>query len=152
MKGAESLESILWLVLLVILLICEIITLGLTTIWFAGGALIAFFASLTGINFWVQLILFMAVSFALLFFTRPVASRFINKNMTKTNAEGLIGKHAKVTAAIDNNSGMGQAVVDGQEWTARSLNEDIAIPIGAIVEIVQIKGVKLIVKQKEEEN
>ena len=34
--------SVLWLAVLAVLLVIEIATLGLTTIWFAGGALIAF--------------------------------------------------------------------------------------------------------------
>lgn len=142
-------EAIFWLLLLVILLICEIVTLGLTTIWFAGGALIAFLISLTGASFWLQLISFLLISFAMLFVTRPVASKYINKNLTKTNAEGLIGKRAKVLLEIDNNSCVGQALVDGQEWTARSVDDEV-ISAGTIVEIVQIKGVKLIVRRLEQ--
>ena len=139
-------ESIGWLALLVILLICEIITLGLTTIWFAGGTLAAFFISLTGASFWVQLVAFLVFSFVMLFITRPALSRYINKNITKTNAEGLIGKQAKVLIEIDNNNCAGQALVDGQEWMARAMENEV-IPVGTIVEIVQIKGVKLIVKR-----
>lgn len=142
-------EPLFWLVLLVILLIFEIITLGLTTIWFAGGALAAFLLSLAGAGFWPQLMIFLAVSFALLFFTRPIAAKYINKNTTKTNAEGLIGKSARVIIDINNQEGNGQAIVEGQEWTARSEDDDIIIPVGSIVEIVQIKGVKLIVRKKE---
>lgn len=139
-------ESIGWLALLVVLLICEIITLGLTTIWFAGGALAAFFISLTGASFWVQLMAFLLFSFVMLFITRPILSRYINRNITKTNVDGLIGKQAKVLIEIDNNNCAGQALVDGQEWMARSIENEV-IPVGTIVEIVQIKGVKLIVKK-----
>ena len=139
-------ESIGWLALLVVLLICEIITLGLTTIWFAGGALAAFFISLTGAGFWVQLMAFLLFSFVMLFITRPILSRYINRNITKTNVDGLIGKQAKVLIEIDNNNCAGQALVDGQEWMARSIENEV-IPVGTIVEIVQIKGVKLIVKK-----
>ena len=139
-------ESIGWLAVLVILLICEIITLGLTTIWFAGGALAAFFISFSGANFLVHFICFFLFYFSILFFKRPVHSRYINKNITKTNAEGLIGKQAKVLIEIDNNNCAGQALVDGQEWMARAMENEV-IPVGTIVEIVQIKGVKLIVKK-----
>ena len=41
-------ELIFWLVLLVVLLVIELATLGLTTIWFAGGAAAAFVASILG--------------------------------------------------------------------------------------------------------
>ena len=65
-------NAIYWLILFIVLLGVEIVTLGLTTIWFAGGALAAFVAALLGDNLWLELTLFCVVSFALLFCTRPV--------------------------------------------------------------------------------
>ena len=47
-------DGIFWLVVIVVMAVIEIITLGLTTIWFAGGALVAFLASLLGANLLVQ--------------------------------------------------------------------------------------------------
>ena len=44
-----------WLILFVILLIIEILTMGLTTIWFAGGALAAFLAGMLGLGLPVQI-------------------------------------------------------------------------------------------------
>ena len=41
-------KVIYWLAIFIVLLIIEIATMGLTTIWFAGGALIAFGAGLVG--------------------------------------------------------------------------------------------------------
>ena len=41
-------DAILWLAAVVVLLVIEIATLGLTTIWFAGGALIAGIAAVAG--------------------------------------------------------------------------------------------------------
>lgn len=61
--------SIIWLILLAVLLVIEIITLGLTTIWFAGGALVAFLVSIVGGPLWLQILLFIAVSVVLLIFT-----------------------------------------------------------------------------------
>lgn len=55
--------SLGWLILLGILLIIEIITLGLTTIWFAGGALIAFLVAILGGAVWLQVVVFLAVQF-----------------------------------------------------------------------------------------
>ncbi|NLZ80777.1 MAG: NfeD family protein [Clostridiales bacterium] len=144
-------EAIWWLGLFILCLVFEIVTLGLTSIWFAGGALVAFVASLLGANQGVQLVLFLLVSFLLLFFTRPFAKKYINKNMTKTNADSLVGRDARVIADIDNFKGVGDVIVAGQEWTARSDNSDELIPKGAQVEILKIEGVKLIVKKKEEE-
>ena len=67
-----------WLIALVAFLIIEIITLGLTTIWFAAGALISFIAAWLGQPLGVQLVLFFVVSFILLIFTRPVVQKRLN--------------------------------------------------------------------------
>lgn len=141
-------ESICWLVFFLILVVIEIQTMALTTIWFAGGALIAFLLSLFGVGLVPQLVVFVLVSFALLFLTRPWAARFLNKKTVKTNAESLIGQEARVTAEINNQLETGTAVVNGMEWTARALEAQEIYPVGTLVEIREIKGVKLIVTKK----
>lgn len=143
-------NSIYWLIALAVLLIIEIITLGLTTIWFAGGALIAFLISLVSDNLIVEFIAFFVISFALLIFTRPVAARYFNKEREKTNCDLLIGKEAKVTKKIDNLNATGEVVIDGKAWTARALNEHNIIEQGKRVIIKEISGIKLIVDVKEE--
>ena len=143
-------NSILWLLILAILIFIEIITLGLTTIWFAGGALIAFIVSLFYDNLLLEVILFLVVSVILLYFTRPLVMRYFNPKRTKTNYEGVIGKVAMVTTAIDNVNAIGQVIVDGQEWSAKAL-EDVVIEKGAKVKIHGITGVKLIVSIYKEE-
>lgn len=144
-------ESIYWLAFFIILLVIEILTLGLTTIWFAGGALVAFIACLLGAGLGLQIALFAVVSVVLLFFTRPLALKYLNKRTTKTNVESLIGKTAKVTVPIDNYQGVGAAMLNGLEWTARSVKDEETIAAGTLVTVVEISGVKLIVKKKEEE-
>ena len=139
---------IIWLVILAVLLIIEIATLGLTTIWFAGGALVAFLVSLVGGPLWLQITLFIVVSFILLVFTRPAAARLLNKKVEKTNVESLPGQKAVVLQEINNIQGTGQVRMNGLEWTARSQSGKI-IPKDAIVNVVTVEGVKLIV---EEEN
>lgn len=143
--------SIYWLVFMAALLIIEICTLGLTTIWFAGGAFVATIASLAGLNFWIQVALFIIVSSLLLIFTRPWAVKYINVHRTKTNYEGLIGKVIKITEKVDNFNQSGAAVVNGQEWTVRSQNEGVILKPGEKAQIVNIAGVKLIVKEYMEE-
>lgn len=143
-------NSIYWLIVLAILIFIEIITLGLTTIWFAGGALVAFILSLFYDNLLLEVILFLVVSIALLYFTRPLVMKYFNPKRVKTNYEGVIGKEALVTIAIDNMNAVGQVIVDGQEWTARSLEGDI-IEKGTKVKIQGISGVKLIVTKIREE-
>lgn len=141
--------SIIWLIVLVVCLAIEISTLGLTSIWFAGGALLALIISLIGGPLWLQVLVFLVTSIVLLIFTRPIAMKYFNKNRAKTNVESKIGKQAIVTVTIDNLKGEGQIVTEGMEWTARSLDSSV-IEEGAIVTIEKIEGVKAIVKIMKE--
>lgn len=141
--------SIIWLIVLVVCLVVEISTLGLASIWFAGGALLALIISLIGGPLWLQILVFLVTSIVLLVFTRPIAAKYFNKNRTKTNVESIAGKQAIVTVTIDNLKGEGQIVTDGMEWTARSLDASV-IEEGSIVTIEKIEGVKAIVKIRKE--
>ena len=142
-------EAIVWLAVAIVLLVVEIITLGLTTIWFAGGALVACVAAALQADFLVQMMLFLVVSVVMLFFPRPVAMRYMNKNRTKTNSESLVGKEAVVLQEINKLKASGQVQLNGIEWTARAENMEDVIEKGAIVCIKKIEGVKLIVTRKE---
>lgn len=138
-------EAYFWFAAAAVLVIIEIATLGLTTIWFATGALVAGFLSLTGAGLLVQLIAFIIVAAILLFMTRPLATKYLNSQTKKTNADSLIGEICLVTSPINNLKAEGQAVVKGQEWTARSIDGSL-IPEGTEVRIVSISGVKLMVE------
>lgn len=140
-------DAVFWLVLLILLLGIETITVGLTTIWFAGGALVALILWGCGLNFWVQAFVFAIVSVILMIFTRPFAIKYINTNKLKTNYEGIIGKVVRVTKKIDNINGTGAAIVNGVEWTLRSKDDEVIIEEGTIVKVVDIKGVKLVVEE-----
>lgn len=141
---------IFWLVLLIVAIVAEVLTMGLTTIWFAGGALVAILAALLHAPIWIQVTLFFLVSLLLLFFTRPIAVKYFNRDRVKTNVESMVGRQAVVTGEIDNLQGIGQVTLNGQEWTARSTNEKIRIPVGSVVNVVSVSGVKLIVKPDEQ--
>ena len=141
--------GIFWLVLLVILIIIEFMTMALTTVWFAGGALVAAVIAGFGGPVWLQILAFILVSLVLLFFTRPIAVKYFNKDREKTNSESLIGKQAIVISEIDNVEGIGQVTVGGQEWSARSVDDGGKLPVGAVVYIRAINRVKLIVEEKK---
>lgn len=141
--------SITWLIVLVVCLVVEFSTLGLTSIWFAGGALLSMIIALIDGPLWLQILVFLVASIVLLIFTRPVATKYFNKNRTKTNVNSIAGRQAIVTETIDNLKGMGQIVTNGMEWTARSLDDSV-IEEGAVVTIEKIEGVKAIVKMKKE--
>ena len=137
-----------WLIAIALLLLVEFATSALTTIWFAGGALIALLCAVMGGPVWLQAALFVAGSVILLVLTRPLAVRFMSKDKTRTNADSLIGKEAVVTERIDNLQSTGAAQVNGQIWTARSVNPAHVIEKDGIVMIRAIEGVKLIVGKR----
>lgn len=140
---------IFWMVILILCIVIEVLTLGLTTIWFAAGALVAIFAALLYAPIFVQVILFLLVSLTLLFFTRPIAVKYFNRDRVKTNVESMVGRQAIVTGEIDNVQATGQVTVSGQEWSARSWDDKVRIPAGAVVVVVAISGVKLIVRTEQ---
>ncbi|MCI9139363.1 NfeD family protein [bacterium 1XD42-8] len=140
-------DAFIWLAVIVICLIIEAVTLGLTTIWFAGGALIAFIASLFRVPIAIQFFLFFIVSLALLFLTRPIAIKYFNKDRIKTNVDTLIGKQAVVISEINNLKGEGTVILEGKEWTARSNAKHEILEDGMVVKILRIEGVKLIVEK-----
>ena len=142
-------DIILWLVITAVLIGIEIATLGLTTIWFAGGSLAAAIAAAFGGSYPVQILVFLAVSALLLIFTRPYAKRFIERRKTATNVENIPGKTAVVTETIDNLKETGAVMLNGLTWTARTLEGDSPVEKDRIVGVLRVDGVKLIVKEKE---
>lgn len=144
-------NTMYWLIIFVVLLIIEICTMGLTTIWFAGGALAAFIMGMIGFGTLVQVITFAAISVLLLVLTRPIAVRYFNKERQKTNAESLIGQQALVMEEIDTLHAAGRVEVNGQEWSAKTDDPEGVIRKHMVVTIEGIQGVKLIVREREVE-
>ena len=144
-------ETYVWIALFVVLLIVEGMTMGLTTIWFAGGALVAFILALFNVNIYVQVGAFLVVSVALLFGTRPWAKKYLSGKRYGTNYDGVIGKVAKVVEKVDNYNATGLVAVNGVEWTARAENDSDIFEPGTLVKVSNISGVKLIITKYFEE-
>ncbi|MGN0393427.1 MAG: NfeD family protein [Bariatricus sp.] len=143
-------KTIYWLALFVVLLVIEIITMGLTTIWFAAGAFIAFVSGLLGFGVTVQVVVFIVVSAVLLIMTRPLAVKYFNQERQKTNAESLIGQQALVIEDIDTLEAKGRVEIRGMEWAAKTDEPDGKIAKNTVVVVNGIQGVKLIVRDREE--
>lgn len=140
--------TIFWLIAFVALLVIEIVTLGLTTVWFALGAIAAFLAAYVGASIGVQIVIFLIVSIVLLVVTRPIVLKYFNQKRERTNAESLIGQKAVVLETIDPIHGVGRVEVNGMEWSAKT-EESGVIEKDTIVSIKGIQGVKLIVEKEE---
>lgn len=138
------LPSVIWLALLVVFAVAEAATVGLVSIWFAAGALVALLSTFFTGNIWVQIVLFLVVSIATMALVRPLAGKYLTPRHSATNADRVIGQEAVVTETIDDLHATGAVKVGGVEWTARS-EESTPIPVGATVTVLRIDGVKLYV-------
>lgn len=137
-----STEFWIWLIIMAVFIVVEAATVGLITIWFAVGSLVALIVALIGGPFWLQMVLFLAVSLVLLVCLRG----YIRQRMkpTATNVDSVLGQTAVVTVAIDNVMAQGQVKIGPMEWTARSTSGK-SIPAGARVRVDRVEGVKVFV-------
>ena len=135
-----------WIIIAGFCFIIEIATVGFLVFWFGIGALIAMIVSLFTTNIAIQMAAFVVSSTILIFFTRKFANK-ISKNdeNIKTNAYSIIGKKGLVIKDINPESGEGQVKVGTEVWSAKSAN-DVKIEKGTEVEVIEISGVKDIVK------
>ena len=150
-KGAsdDMTMKIAWLALLILFGVGEALTVGLTSVWFAIGALGGLVTTLLGGGIGAQITVFLVLSGLSLALVRPLAKRFLIPSYSATNADRVIGKTAVVTLEIDNLKGQGQVSIAGQSWTARS-EDGTPIPAGKTVKVLRIEGVKVFVAQPEE--
>lgn len=139
-------EAIIWIVLIIVFAVIEILTVGLTSIWFAGGALGALLCYALGLGMIWQFLMFVGVSFVLLFFTRPWALKYLKPHLTKTNYEQVLNENVCLTETVDNIKGTGTAVYKGQEWTARASEDGKVYEAGTIVKVKEIRGVTMYVE------
>lgn len=142
----------IWLGIMIVFLVIEAITVGLTTLWFAVGALAAMIACALGLGTLGQFILFFVVSLVLLIFTRPIAVKYVNPHRIRTNYEDAVDKIVKITENVDNVNATGTAVLNGQEWSARMKSDDMTLSAGSLAKVVAVEGVKLILVPADEES
>ncbi len=148
--GADNAMMLIWIAAVVIFGAAEAATAGLVSIWFVGGAVAALLAAAFGGALWLQFVLFLAVSIALLAATRPLARRMLEKTITPTNADRVLNHTARVTETVDNQRPSGAVYADGKTWTARS-EDGTAIAKDKLVKVVRMEGVKLFVTEIKEE-
>lgn len=139
----------IWAGLAVVFLIVEAACpIHLVSIWFVVGSLVAMIAAMLHWALWLQITLFVLVSGALLAMLWPAVRKYLNPAVEKTNVEAIIGSVGLVTVAIDNLTATGQVKLGAMEWTARSTTGQ-SIPVGTIVRVDKIEGVKAFVSPAE---
>ena len=140
---------IVWLICAIAFGVFELITTNLVSIWFVFGSVAAMIISLFNVPIWAQIIIFVIVSAVCLFFTRPIASKYLNSKTVKTNVDSLVGRTLVAKTDIDNLKMSGKADLDGTTWITVSCDDSI-IASGEEIEVVKVEGAKLIVKKKAE--
>ena len=73
-------SSLCWLIALIVFLIVEALTVGLVSIWFAAGSLVALLVSLAVDNIWIQFAVFFVVSAVCLLALRPLRQKYLKKD------------------------------------------------------------------------
>lgn len=134
-----------WLIIAGLFFVGEIATVGFLIFWFGIGALIAMLVSFFTSNIIIQTTVFIISSTILIFSTKPFVKKFADVKKTNTNVYSIIGKRALVIKTIDPIHSVGQIKINGEIWTAESIDNQV-IDEGSEVEILEIKGVKTIVK------
>jgi membrane protein implicated in regulation of membrane protease activity len=140
---------VVWLIAAVIFGVGEIATLGFFLGPFAGGALVAALVSGAGGGTAVSLVVFLLVSGVLLAALRPLAlSHRRMPAQLRTGTAALIGRTAMVTERIANDEGTGCVKLEGENWTARSYDEDAVIEPGRRVHVMEIRGATALVTEE----
>lgn len=134
-----------WLICAGIAFILEMATTGFLVFWFGIGALVTLIISLFINNIIIQGTIFIMTSTILIFLTKPLVNKYINKPTIPTNTYSIIGKTGIVTKRIDNIKGQGQVKIENEIWSAKSEN-NVSIEEGTEVTVEKIDGVKVVVK------
>lgn len=133
----------IWVALIVVFVVVEAATLGLTSIWFAFGALFALIVSFFSTSLLIQVTAFILSSVILLYFTKPIAKKYLKVGRERTNVDSLIGMRGVVTKPIGKHE-TGQVKVNGQIWTAYG---DQPVEVGKEVVVEEVHGVKIKIKE-----
>ncbi len=137
-------EMLIWFGLMILFLVLEASSVGLVSIWFAAGSLVALIAAALGAGLAVQIILAVAVSALCLAAVRPLVRKYMKPKLVRTNVDAVVGNFAVVTEEINNLQATGAVKLGAVTWTARSTNDE-TIPAGATVRVDRVEGVKLFV-------
>lgn len=133
----------LWLIIFIVLIITELLTINLVTIWFAFGALLALVVEVSFSNIVLDIITFVITSFLLIILTKPIIGRLKVKKVEATNLDMVINKIGIVTEDI-NQDKIGEVKVLGKRWSAYNNTE---LKKDEKVKILSIDGVKLKVEK-----
>ncbi len=139
---------IFWLVAAAALGAAEFFTLTLAFGILGSAALIAAVVAGAGAGWVLQLLAFAVAAGAGLMVVRPIARRQLRQPPTmRDGIDSLIGKRATVLEEVTVDGGL--IKLSGEHWSARAFDEDLVIPAGAAVDVMEIEGATAIVYPRE---
>ena len=140
---------IVWLIVAAVLGVAELLTMTFAFGLIAVAALVAAVVGAFHINLPLQLAAFVAAAGAGLGFVRPVAIRHLKQPPAlRSGVAALVGRSAIVLEEVNEHSG--RVRIDGEEWSSRPyLDDSLVIPVGAKVDVMQIKGATALVYPRE---
>jgi membrane protein implicated in regulation of membrane protease activity len=139
---------IIWLIVAAVLGVAELMTTTLALGLIAVAAVVAAVVGAVGLSAPIQLAAFVAASVAGLAFVRPIAMRHIKQPpLLRTGTAALVGKSAIVTQEVTGHSG--RVRIGGEEWSSRAYDETLVIPVGRVVDVLQIEGATALVFPRE---
>lgn len=137
-----------WLILAVGLGVAEVFTLTFVLGLLAVAALAAALLGAIGLPVAVQIIGFTATAAAGIYLIRPIMQRQARRGPdVRSGTEALVGRSAVVLRQVDGDSG--RIKLSGEEWSARCIDEDLVIPVGARVDVMEIDGATAVVYPRE---
>ena len=139
---------IVWVIVAAVLGVAELMTTTFALGIIAVGALVAAGAGAMGLGIPFQLLAFVVASAAGLGFVLPVARRHIKQPpLLKTGPAALVGRSARVLEEVTEHGG--RVRIGGEIWSARSYDESLIIPVGRVVDVMQIEGATALVYPRE---
>ncbi|MGC0376085.1 NfeD family protein [Streptomyces sp. SAI-229] len=137
-----------WLLAAAALGVAEFLTLTLVLGLLAGAALVAAVVAGAGVGLLGQLLALAAAAAAGLVVVRPVALRHMAQQpLMHEGSDALIGKRAEVVQEVTATRGL--IKLSGEEWSARAFDESLVIPVGALVDVMEIEGATALVYPRE---
>ncbi|GHH53456.1 NfeD family protein [Streptomyces candidus] len=138
----------LWLLAASALGAVEFFTLTLVFGLLAGAALVAAVVAGIGIGLLGQIVAFLVAAGVGLVVLRPVAMRYVaTQPLARDGSDALIGRRAEVVQEVTGSHGL--IKLSGEDWSARALDESLVIPVGALVDVMEIEGATAIVYPRE---
>jgi membrane protein implicated in regulation of membrane protease activity len=142
----------IWLGIFVLCFIIELCTFDLVTVWFCIGALVSLILStfLPLSLYWVEIIVFFVVSLICLALVRPLAQKALQRKVSHSNIDEIVGKVGKVTKDILSPDDPGEVKIDGLIWTGLVPQGAQGLAKDTLIEVVAVNGNKLVVKKKSD--